>query len=230
MERLFRWRLTLSNPSRGPPKPSVERGGSTRMMSAPQSAKCRTQVGPARASVRSSTRRPDRGSLVAALVLAAGLLVASMPHLSDAPTSDAAPLAAKLRETLRTFEQTRNLTAAQFRTGVASELEARQAEGGEREGGRDGRLFAFRVQRKSHRRGGDRVPAFAQFLHHAGAVVAAGDLAFDVFGQPLLAGGDRTNGLHQVIGAGVFEQVTAGTGFQRTVDVLLGVIAAWSRR
>ncbi|PAX06722.1 efflux transporter outer membrane subunit [Sphingomonas lenta] len=32
------------------------------------------------------------------------------------------------RETLRTFEQTRNLTAAQFRIGVASELEARQAD------------------------------------------------------------------------------------------------------
>ena len=39
-------------------------GGSTRMTSAPQSARCRTQVGPARASVRSRTVRPESGRSV----------------------------------------------------------------------------------------------------------------------------------------------------------------------
>ena len=62
MHRLLRCRLTKSNPSRAPPKPSLLPGGSTRMMSAPQSARWRTHVGPARASVRSSTRRPVSGS------------------------------------------------------------------------------------------------------------------------------------------------------------------------
>src|SRR5262249_54430138 len=60
--RLLRCRFTKSNPSRAPPKPSLLPGGSTRMMSAPQSARWRTHVGPARAKVRSSTRRPVRGS------------------------------------------------------------------------------------------------------------------------------------------------------------------------
>src|SRR5258707_10047475 len=45
-----------------PAASSAVAGGSMRMTSAPQSARCRTHVGPARANVRSRTRIPDSGS------------------------------------------------------------------------------------------------------------------------------------------------------------------------
>src|SRR3954469_4561930 len=58
IERLLRCRFWKSEPSRGPPIPSPSlmcSGISILMQFAPQSASCRTQVGPARTRVRSST-------------------------------------------------------------------------------------------------------------------------------------------------------------------------------
>src|SRR5680860_1153573 len=67
-ERLFRWRFWKSDPRRLPiPLPSAP-GGSTRTTSAPQSANWRTQVGPARAIVRSSTRMSPSGPSTTARV------------------------------------------------------------------------------------------------------------------------------------------------------------------
>src|SRR5215471_14144223 len=58
MLRLLRWRFWKSEPSRGPPSwsPPLGSGGSSILMTlAPQSASWRTQVGPERTRVRSST-------------------------------------------------------------------------------------------------------------------------------------------------------------------------------
>src|ERR1700733_5335058 len=56
MLRLLRWRFMKSELSRGPPIGSSESGGASTLMTlAPQSASSRTQVGPARTRVRSST-------------------------------------------------------------------------------------------------------------------------------------------------------------------------------
>src|SRR5271166_1377894 len=59
--RLLRCRFWKSGPSRAPPSPSSTPGLSTLMTSAPQSANCFTQVGPARTRVRSRTRKRERG-------------------------------------------------------------------------------------------------------------------------------------------------------------------------
>src|SRR5207245_1416653 len=61
--RLLRWRFWKSKPWRLPPMPSPVRppGISILMAWAPQSTSCRTHVGPARARVRSSTLKRDRG-------------------------------------------------------------------------------------------------------------------------------------------------------------------------
>src|SRR5580692_3194305 len=67
MKRLLRCRFWKSNPSRAiTSRPSP--GGSTAITSAPQSARCRTQVGPARARVRSKTRSPARGRCEASVI------------------------------------------------------------------------------------------------------------------------------------------------------------------
>src|SRR5262245_12374001 len=57
-ERLLRCRFWKSGPSRGPPMVSRSRLGGVSILitSAPKSASCRTQVGPARTRVRSRTR------------------------------------------------------------------------------------------------------------------------------------------------------------------------------
>src|SRR6201994_5137665 len=94
MARLLRCRFWKSEPSRRPtssPASPSSGGGSTRITSAPQSAKVRTQDGPARARVRSITLKRDSGSwgtwagalalagastgLCMAVVLMVGLLV-----------------------------------------------------------------------------------------------------------------------------------------------------------
>src|ERR1700730_2043530 len=63
MLRLLRCRFWKSEPSRGPPRPSPDSicGGISILMTlAPQSASWRTQVGPDRTRVRSSTVNRDR--------------------------------------------------------------------------------------------------------------------------------------------------------------------------
>src|SRR5262249_18073823 len=55
MLRLLRCRFWKSGPSRGPPMPPSSSGISILITSAPQSASWRTQVGPARTRVKSST-------------------------------------------------------------------------------------------------------------------------------------------------------------------------------
>src|SRR5258708_26015863 len=65
MARLLRCRFWKSEPSRRPTTSltsPASGGGSTRMTSAPQSASVRTQDGPARARVRSSTLKRDSGN------------------------------------------------------------------------------------------------------------------------------------------------------------------------
>src|ERR1700760_3179115 len=65
MARLLRCRFWKSEPSRRPtssPASPSSGGGSTRITSAPQSARVRTQDGPARASVRAMTLKRDNGS------------------------------------------------------------------------------------------------------------------------------------------------------------------------
>src|SRR5262249_49747602 len=70
MLRLLRWRFWKSEPSRGPPSasPALGSGGNSILMTlAPQSASWRTQVGPERTRVRSST--VNRSSAVEAIGL-----------------------------------------------------------------------------------------------------------------------------------------------------------------
>src|SRR5438132_4973100 len=66
IERLLRCRVWKSGPSRGPPIVSLSTLGGVSILitSAPKSASCRTQVGPARTRERSRTRK--RASAVAA--------------------------------------------------------------------------------------------------------------------------------------------------------------------
>src|SRR4051812_31659266 len=63
MARLLRCRFWKSEPWRGPPgcsPPASSSSASILMTLAPQSASCRTQVGPARTRVRSSTVKRDK--------------------------------------------------------------------------------------------------------------------------------------------------------------------------
>src|SRR5438552_14801569 len=61
IERLLRCRFWKSGPSRGPPIVSLSTLGGVSILitSAPKSASCRTQVGPARTRERSSTRKRE---------------------------------------------------------------------------------------------------------------------------------------------------------------------------
>src|SRR4051794_9892193 len=69
---LLRWRFWKSNPWRAPPIASVllpgSAGCSILITSAPQSASCRTAVGPARCAVRSRTLIWESGSVVIVVV------------------------------------------------------------------------------------------------------------------------------------------------------------------
>src|SRR3954453_6006595 len=67
MPRLLRWTCWKSGPCRSPPMPlpvSISSGASILMTLAPQSASCRTQVGPERTRVRSSTVKRASGSIL----------------------------------------------------------------------------------------------------------------------------------------------------------------------
>ena len=99
--RLLRCRFWKSKPCRLPAtsSPSVA-GGSILMTSAPQSARCRTQVGPARARVRSSTFRPFSGMRVWAWVsmdLSAGLSGILVSPRSWPDTPPQSPIAQERR-------------------------------------------------------------------------------------------------------------------------------------
>src|SRR2546423_12855854 len=59
VDRLLWWRFAPSEPRDA--NDTVPLGGCTCTTSAPKSASCRTHVGPARATVRSTTRRPVSG-------------------------------------------------------------------------------------------------------------------------------------------------------------------------
>src|SRR3990170_6643338 len=74
IERLLRWRFCMSNPWRGPLMPSLGStpgGDSILITSAPKSANCFTQVGPARTRERSRMRK--RESAVEAGICGMGL-------------------------------------------------------------------------------------------------------------------------------------------------------------
>src|SRR5487761_226061 len=73
MPRLLRWMFWKSGPSRSPPRPESPLVSSILITSAPQSASWRTQVGPARTRVRSTTLKRDSGSLLMRSIALLGL-------------------------------------------------------------------------------------------------------------------------------------------------------------